>query len=490
MTESQLAAPSPPAPIAVPSVPSPPPSKSRYDRSIIDGPIGRAVWKLAWPTMLQNMIGGLQGMVDHALVGHMVGYTGNAAIGVSIQIWIVVIVFIASLFSGMGVLVARFVGADQPEMVNRAVYQAFITAAGLSVGVLAPLGYFLAPTLLGLINAAPAVQAEALPFLRIMLVGAFGMMVFFMLGGALRAAGDARTPLVLGIGLTATNILLNVVFIAGLGPVPALGTTGAAVGTVTATFLMSVYSVWRLFGDRWVVSFRRVGSYKPDWSIIKALFRFGLPTGLQGIAMNVAGIMLLRFIGSLAQSAEAQAAYAIGYTELFSLITWSSVGLMGATAAVAGQNLGAGRPERAVLAVRVASSIGLTVAAVVGILFVSIPRVLLGAFGVDEPAVLSVGVQLLRYLSVSGLFVTVALVHTGGLQGTGDTRSPLHISIISQIVLPLGICAVLQATRGLTPGGVWTAILVGHVTRSLLSIIRFRQGKWRDIRVEVDGVRA
>src|SRR3989475_13249684 len=86
----------------------------------------------------------------------------------------------------------------------------------------------------------------------------------------------------------------------------------------------------------------------PDWGITRALFRFGLPPGVQGVAMNVAGVLLLRFIGSLAQSAEAQAAYAVGYTELFSFITWTSVGLMGAAATVAGQNLGARRPERAV----------------------------------------------------------------------------------------------------------------------------------------------
>src|SRR5207249_6273425 len=85
------------------------------DRSIVDGPIARAVWMLAWPTMLQNVIGGLQGLVDHALVGHFVGYTGNAAIGVGFQIFLVVIVFVASLFTGMSVLVARFAGANEPE---------------------------------------------------------------------------------------------------------------------------------------------------------------------------------------------------------------------------------------------------------------------------------------------------------------------------------------------------------------------------------------
>ncbi|KPJ96599.1 MAG: hypothetical protein AMS18_00670 [Gemmatimonas sp. SG8_17] len=463
-----------------------PPAKG-FDRSIVEGPIPRAVWMIAWPTMLQNVIGGLQGIVDHAMVGHYVGFTGNAAIGVSWQIFLVVMVFISSLFSGMGVLVARFAGANEPEKVNRTVYQAFLTTAVLSVGVLAPLGYMLSPLLLGVVNATPEVRAEALPYLRTMFVFGFGMMVFFMLGGALRSAGDARTPLRYGIALTVMNLVLNVILIRGLGPIPAFGTAGAAMGTVIAAGLLSLAAVYRLFfSPRWVIHFKRGMSLKPDWSIIRALFRFGIPTGIQGVAMNVGGVLLLRFIGSLELSGEAQAVYAVGYTELFSLITWTSVGLMGAAAAVAGQNLGAGYPDRSIRGVHVAARIGLSVAVTVGLLFLLIPRVLLGLFGMDDPAVVSLGVELLAYLSVSGLFVTVALSYTGGLQGTGDTRSPLYISLVSQVAVPLGICAVIQGVRGLHPGDIWLAIVLGHLTRAVLSMARFRQGKWRHIRVEIE----
>src|SRR3954468_4990053 len=173
------------------------PERRKYDRSIIEGPLGRAVWKLAWPTMLTNIIGGLQGMVDQALVGNLIGYKANAAIGVSSQIFLIVIIFISSLFTGMSVLVARFAGAGDHERVDRTVYQAFITAIGISLFIMAPIGYFSAPALLDFVNAAPDVKAEALPFLRIMFVFSSGMLVFFMLGGALRSAGDARTPMVL-----------------------------------------------------------------------------------------------------------------------------------------------------------------------------------------------------------------------------------------------------------------------------------------------------
>ncbi len=225
-----------------------PPDKRRYDRSIVEGPLRPAVWKIAWPTMLTNIIGGFQGIVDHALVGHLVGYNANAAIGVAWQIFIVVIVFIASLFTGMSVLVARFANA----------------------------------------------------------------------------------------------------------------------------------------------------------------------------------------------------------------------------------------------AVHVAARFGLAGAALIGFFFLFFPQQLLAVFGMRELAVVEIGVQLLRVLSASGLFIAVALTYTGGLQGTGDTRSPLYISIVSQIIVPLGACFVIQQTSVLDPIDIWIAILAGHVTRCALSVIRFKQGKWRGIVVDIE----
>jgi putative MATE family efflux protein len=431
------------------------------------------------------MLGGVQGVIDHAMVGHYVGYVGNAAVGVAIQIWIVIVVFIMSVFAGMGVLVARFSGSGDAEAVNRTVYQAFLATAAMSLLVIAPLGYVLAPKLLELVNAAPEVRAESIAFLRIMLVFSFGNMVFFMLGGALRAAGDARTPLRLGILLAALTIFFNIILIRGLGPIPALGTTGAAIGTVASGFVVAVIGMWMLFSHNAVVTFDRSMDWRPDWHLIKELFRFGLPAGVQGIAMNVAGVLLLRYIGGLEQSAEAQAAYTISYTQIFSFITWTSVGLMGAAAAVAGQNLGAKQPDRAIEAVRRASRIGQGIAIFFGVLFLAIPRYLLAIFGMDDPTVVSLSIQLLAFLSLSGVFITTALTYTGGLQGTGDTKGPLYISIVSQLVIPIGICSVLSATRGLEPWEIWLAILIGHFTRAMLTVIRFKQEKWRNIEVNI-----
>jgi Na+-driven multidrug efflux pump len=129
-------------------------------------------------------------------------------------------------------------------------------------------------------------------------------------------------------------------------------------------------------------------------------------------------------------------------------------------------------------------------AAVVGLLFFLMPGQLLAMFGIHDPEVLAIATGLLRVLSVSGLFISAALTYTGGLQGTGDTKSPLYISILSQIALPLGICFVIQQTGTLQPMHIWLAILAGHITRFGLSALRFAQGKWRGIAVDIGPVRA
>lgn len=442
------------------------------------------MWLLAWPTVIQNTIGGLQGIVDQVMVGHYVGFTGNAAIGVGWQIFLVVVVFISSLFTGMGVLVARFAGANDHDKVNRVVYQAFLTAVILSLGVLAPLGYVLSPALLELVQASPEVRAQALPYLRTMFVCSVGQLLYFMIAGALRAAGDARTGLRIGMWIVGLNIALNMILIRGMGPIPGFGAQGAALGTSIASAIASGFGIWLMATGRVVVNFKGVPR-KPDWQIIRQLFKFGLPAGVQGVAMNVAGVLLLRFMGGLDYSAEAQAAYAVCYTQLFAFITWTSVGLMSAAATIAGQNLGAGQPERAVRGVQVAARFGLTIAGTIGLGFLLFAGELLALFGLTDPTVVTIGTQLLRYLSVSGLFITVALTYTGGLQGTGDTRSPLFITLVSQVALPLGLCFYLQATGQLQASGIWLAIVLGHFTRCVLSAARFHQGRWKTIAVQV-----
>ena len=266
-----------------------------------------------------------------------------------------------------------------------------------------------------------------------MFLFSIGMLLFFMLGGALRAAGDARTPLRLGVVMTVLNIALQrrPDFRARADPGVGHARRGDGHGARERCIVSSA-AIWMMLTGRLVVHFHRDMSWKPDWAIIRQLFRFGLPAGIQGVAMNIAGVLLLRFIGSLEHSAEAQAAYAVGYAELFSLITWTSVGLMGRRRRSRARTSAPGIPiarMRACIWPRGSAWASRHRRRVVP----ADPRTLLAIFGLDDPIVVALGPQLLRYLSVSGFFITVALTFTGGLQGTGDTRSPLFITLVSQV---------------------------------------------------------
>lgn len=453
--------------------------KQKFDQSIINGPIMKAVWKMAWPTVLQNMVAGLQGIIDHALVGHYVGYQGNAAIGVGWQIFLVVVVFMSSLSVGMSVLISQAVGAGDSEKVNQIFYQALLTALILGCFILAPLGYFASPYLLDIVKANSIVKAAALPYLRTMFLFNIGLLFFFILGGASRAAGDAKTPLKLGLVMTILNIIFNIILIPGLGPIPAFGTKGSAMGTVTASLLMTFIGVYLLLTKRLAVQLPSTKDLVPDLKIIKRIFGLGLPTGFQGIAMNIAGVIILRFVGMLPNSAQAQAAFSVGYNQLFSLITWTAIGLMSASAVIAGQNLGAKQLDRVKETVISTSKLGISVAITIGALFIFLPNKLLGIFGIVDPVVLSIGKQLLAYLSVSGIFITIALTYTGGLQGTGDTRSPFYISVVSQFLIPISLCFFLKLLRPLQPSDIWLAIVLGHSSRAILTFLKFQQGKWQ-----------
>ena len=230
------------------------------------------------------------------MVGHLVGFTGNAAIGVAWQIFVIVIVFITSLFTGMSVLVARFAGAGRRGQ-GRPHGLSGVPHCHRALAVRDGADRLLCSrrTCSTSCNAAPAVQEQALPFLRIMFLFSSGMLVFFMLGGALRSAGDARTPMILGVAMTLLQhrASTSCSFAASVRSRRS-ARAGAAMGTCTGVGARSrstrSTSCWR---GGWVVSFPRSGGFAPDWTIIRSLFRFGLPTGVQGIAMNIGGVLML-----------------------------------------------------------------------------------------------------------------------------------------------------------------------------------------------------
>lgn len=457
-----------------------------FDQDLVSGSVLRSVLKLSAPVIGLNLVNGVHGLVDHILVGHYLDSNANAGIGVAWQVFLVIVVFIASLFHGMNVLVARYAGRQDRESLSRVVYHTFLASVAVLLFVVAPIGYLISPYLLDLVHAPEEVQAYALPYLRIMFTCGAPLFLMFMMTGALQAAGDPHTPFYLGFLTTCINVIVSIVLITGLGPFPQLGTAGAAIGTCLGPMPSVLIMLSLAVRKRLIVHPPSRYTLKPDFSVLRVVSRLGIPTGTQAVLLNIGGVLLLRYIGSLEHASAAQAAYVICYSQLFAFVSWASFGLRSASATLMGQNLGAGNADRAKASVRVASTMGAAWAVAFGLVFWFYPDLLLGLFDVDDALVLSLGRQLLRFLAFSGIFLALALSYTGGLQGAGDTKKPMYIAFITQIVVVLGICEVLRQVGILHASYIWTAILTGHATRLILTYAVFQQGQWIHIKVELE----
>jgi len=393
-------------------------------------------------------------------------------------------VLISSLYHGMNVLVARYAGKRDRTMLSHIVYQNMLCSVAILIMV-APIGYFAAPYLLRLVNAKPEVMVHALPYIRTLFLFGAPLFLMFMITGAMQASGDPRTPLMLGVLATVLNIILSTVLITGMGPFPKLGTVGAALATCIAAAISAVLALGLTARRKLIIQPPPRLTLRPDMAVLRQVVRIGLPTGIQAVLLNLGGVFLLAFIGTLEHSAAAQAAYTICYSQLFALVLRASWGLRNAASTVLGQNIGAGNTERGVRGVHVAALLGACWAAFMGLCYVLFPGPLMALFEATDAPVFPLAAGLLRYLAVSGVFLASALAYTGGLVGAGETKKPMLIAFITQIGILLGLCEFWWLLGKLTPSAIWSAIVISHVVRFLLSVAVFRAGKWRSLEVEV-----
>lgn len=460
----------------------------KFDHEIVSGGIFRSIWKVAWPVVLTQLVAGIHGMIDQALVGHQDGFEGQAAVGAAWQLFLVVVVFLSSLFHGMNILIAQYVGRQDAAAVNRIAYHTFLASAYVLFLLVAPLGYVLTPYLLQAIEIPPGAAVHAEPYLRVLFVGNAPLFFMFLLAGALQSSGNTKIPMLLSLFTAITHVLISIVFINGLGPIPALGTLGAAVGTVAGPIPSVAIALWLILSKRAYIGPPDTFTLVPDLTILKRSAAIGIPTGIQAVLLNLAGAMLLFFINQLPMAAAALAAYTICYGQLFNFVTWTGFGLRAACATVIGQNIGAGKLARGERAVYWGAGIGLIWAIVFGLLYWFVPGPLLAIFDLGgEPEVRELATTFLQFLSFSGVFVVVMLAFTGGLQGAGDTITPMIIAFVTQIGILLGICAAAYYAEWLTltPTLIWSAILISHVSRLILTYAVFVRGRWRSINVSI-----
>ena len=319
----------------------------KFDEQLVSGSILRSVWKLAWPATLLNLVNGMHSFVDHVLVGHFVvsdANAANAAIGVAWQTFLIFVVFIASLFHGMNVLIARYAGRQDRANMSRVAYETFLASLIILLFIVAPAGYIAAPYLLDLVGAEAEVRMHALPYLRILFTCGAPLFISFMFTGAFQASGDPKTPLVLGILATMLNIGISAVLITGIGPFPQLGAIGAAIGTVLAPLFTVAISVTLVLRRKMVLQPPAQFRLWPDLSVIKVV-RIGIHRD-SGRPPQQRRIPRPVFLGRMSHdiSAPAMAAYHLCYAQLFSLVTWTCFGLRSASGTLMGRHR-AGNPR-------------------------------------------------------------------------------------------------------------------------------------------------
>ncbi len=438
-------------------------------------PVGRAVIMLAIPMVLEMAMESIFAIVDVFWVAHL-GADAVATVGLTESLLTLIYTAAMGLSIGATALVARRTGAHDAEAAARAAGQSIllaVAAAALIAVTAAPA----ADGLLRLMGASESVVRTGSGFTRVMLGGNVTIVLLFMLNAVFRGSGDAAIAMrVLWLG-NAINIVLGPCLIFGLGPLPELGVTGAAVATNIGRGTAVVYQLSVLVRGHGRVRLRP-RHLRVDLSVMRTVLRLS-GTGtfqiLIGTASYVGLVRILSVFGS-----SALAGYTIGILVIvFALLpAW---GLSNAAATMVGQNLGARRPDRAEQAVWTATLYNIAFLGGVSILFQLAASPIAALFTAD-PAVLPFAIDCLRIVSLGFVFYAAGMVLTQAFNGAGDTWTPTVVNLFVFWLWEIPLAWWLSRTP-LGAHGVFIALTVAYSSLAVVSAILFRRGGWKQKKV-------
>ncbi|MBI2506038.1 MAG: MATE family efflux transporter [Candidatus Latescibacteria bacterium] len=442
---------------------------------LTEGPLLAAILRLSWPMMLGNFLQTSSSIFDMVFVGRL-GPDAIAGVSMSGAIIQLVMTLVIGIDMGMRAMVSRFYGARDLAMTRRVVGQALLMAAILSL-CLGTAGELWRDELLRLIGASPQVVAQGSAYLQIFFLGVAATVSLFFTSGILQSIGDAHTPMRLGAVAFGANILLDPLFIFGWGPFPALGVPGAALATVLSRGVAGLLLLRLLFKNSEIGL--RLADLRPDFPLMERMLRIALPGSLQIGCYGVADILANYFIAGFGTAAVAAFGVAARSTMLLMVIGF---GLSGAAATLVGQNLGAGKSERAAHSAWIIT--GLYGGALLGGTFAYFlgARTIIEIF-TEDPQTLALGIDCLRVFSLGFLFISLNLILGRALQGAGDTLSPMLFALVSRLPLLMGLLYVLPRLAGLGTDGLWYSFVIASAVEGLLKLFWFQRGKWKTRRV-------
>jgi len=436
------------------------------------GSIGRAIVLLAIPMVLEMGMESIFAVVDVFWVSRL-GPDAVATVGLTESMLTLVYTAAMGLSIGVAATVARRIGEKRPDAAAETAVQGI--AMGLVVAAfVAVLGVSLAPHLLGVMGATPAVTAIGSGYTRMMLGGSATVLLIFLINAIFRGAGDAAIAMRVLWLANAINILLGPCLIFGLGPFPKLGVTGAAIATTIGRGTGVLYQIYRLTRGDARVAVRRIHlALKP--AIMTSLIRLSGSGTFQVLVGTASYIGLVRIVSTFGSAALAGYTIAIRLVVFCLLPSW---GLSNAAATMVGQSLGAGKPERAERAVWIASGYNMAVLGSVGVLFIILANPIVGLF-THDPTAAPTGALALRTMSFGFLFYALGMVLTSAFNGAGDTWTPTWINLACFWAFEIPLAYVLARVAGVGPFGVFLAITVGYSSFAVVSALLFRRGKWK-----------
>ncbi|HZH92409.1 MAG TPA: MATE family efflux transporter [Pyrinomonadaceae bacterium] len=446
------------------------------EQNFTEGGIGRAIALLSVPMILEMVMESLFGIVNVFYVARL-GAEAIATVGLTESMLTIVFGIAIGLSMATTATVARRTGENDPEGAAVAAVQSIIIGVLTSLP-LAVAGIAFAPTLLSLMGAEAGVIRIGSGYAAIILGGNVCILLLFLINAIFRGAGDAAAAMRALWLANIVNIILDPCFIFGLGPFPELGVTGSAIATTIGRGSGVVFQLWILLSGRSRVRVRRK-HLRLDVPVMLKLLRISVGGMFQFLVATASWLGLTRIIALFGSSALA------GYTLSLRILIFAmlpSWGLSNAAATLVGQNLGAGKPERAERSVMLAGLSNVVFLSMVALIFIVFTERIIGIFTTDA-SVISYGVTSLRIISYGFIFYGYGMVMVQAFNGAGDTFTPTVINLFCYWLFQIPLAYALAIHFNLGARGVFIAIPIAETLLTVLAIIYFRRGRWKAMKV-------
>jgi putative MATE family efflux protein len=447
-------------------------------------PQALGVWELAWPTILAGALQTGVRWVDLKMVGDL-GVEAVAGVSAGGHVYWLLQSIVMAVTTGLVALIARAIGSRDDELANATLRQGIVL--GTTFGVVTT--FFALPFVnfaIAIYGVEPAVVSSGAEYVWWLLLGNVPFTLTFVFGASLRAAGDSRTPLYIGLFANALNVFLNWVLIYGNLGAPALGVAGAAIAS-SGSMIFQVAVFWWLWRTRRLLlkpveaasRRERIMGFAPDPTLWRRILRIGYPAAFEGALWHV-GLLVFMRIMSLYGTA-AFTAYQIG-ANILAIAFLPGSGFAMAAATLVGQQLGDGHPERAAASAWRSLAGCIASMTLLGAALVAVARPIARWF-IDDDEVVSLTVDFIWILAAVQPLMAVEFTLGGALRGAGDTRFPLFVIFAGLLVCRVIPALIAAHVFDASIQVVWMALILDYSVKAALLVGRFRFGKWKTIEV-------